>query len=141
MTQHDRAEFFRPHLQHIHVVDGSVLAQSRIEKQGLRSVTAADTHQRGKAVLGHEAFAGEGIRAEREAFGLRRAGHKNIDCVVQDGQDLNLVYLLEWHPGHDYASYRGALVGTLTCRTGYFLDPDISYADSFVRTSSISNVR
>src|SRR5262245_55356036 len=65
-------------------------------------------------MLGHEAFAGHGIRTEREAFGLRRAGHKNIDGVVQEGQDLNLVNLPEWHPGHDYASYRGALMGTLT---------------------------
>src|SRR5215813_2924598 len=55
-------------------------------------------------MLGHEAFAREGIRTEREAFGLRRVGHKNIDAVVQDGQDLNLVYFPEWHFGHDYAS-------------------------------------
>src|SRR5262249_61084922 len=90
VAQHNGMQLFWLHLQHVHVLQEPIFAQSRVEEEGFRGIPTGDSDERGKAVLGYEARARESIWREGEAFGLLRAGHEEINGIIEDREDLSL---------------------------------------------------
>ena len=80
-------------LQRIHVVEKIPRIETRIKQNRPAFVPSLHTNEDGKPVLSNRLRTFKGIWSQTNTLGYFRAGHQQIDAIIQDDGDLDLVDL------------------------------------------------